>query len=135
MSMQCQRRHQISRVKNIDSGYELSAVAFRLPNLMGGFLSTVDCSSFVHHKVSGSNISTTVYIESPHFPITMNIRTGSVYNLIGYDITSYFRSEVSHRDKIVENVASDGFGSNFSRTLLARITEFYTYRGQSASQT
>ena len=38
----------------------------------------------------------------------------SVYNHSGYDVTSYFRSEVIDILKTVENAASDGFGWNFS---------------------
>ena len=36
--MQCQRRPQISQVKNIDSVFELSSVAFRLAPRYGGLL-------------------------------------------------------------------------------------------------
>ena len=35
---QCQRRRQISRVKNIDSVFQLSGVAFRLAPPYGGLL-------------------------------------------------------------------------------------------------
>ena len=70
--------------------------------------------SFVHHKLSDSRITLErLDLESPNltgiFP-----STGMFYNNAGYDITNYFRSEVIVK-RTVENTASDGYGSNFSR--------------------
>ena len=38
-----------------------------------------------------------------------------------YDVTNYFRSEVSYRERTVENTTSDGFRWNLSRKIYARI--------------
>ena len=42
-----------------------------------------------------------------------DIHTGSLYGHTGYDVTSYFRSEVIPKKKTVKNAASDSFVSNF----------------------
>ena len=52
----------------------------------------------------------------------MDIHTEIVYSHTGYDVISYFRSEVMAK-KTDENTASDGVGWNFSRTFKARITK------------
>ena len=69
-------------------------------------------SFVVHHKVSGSNISRTVWLRITKFH--RYIHTDMLYSHTGYDVTSYFRSPFIEVRKTTENVASDGFGSNFS---------------------
>ena len=83
-------------------------------------------SFVVHHMVSGSYISRTVWPRITKFPADI-IRTGLIYNHIVYDVTDYFRSQIVAK-VTVKNATWVGFGSNFSRTRKAR-TKFYTLVG------
>ena len=67
-------------------------------------------SSFIHNKVSGSYIARTVWprlTKSRNQDIT-DIRINLLYSHTGYDVTSYFRSEVNLK-KTVKNATSDDF--------------------------
>ena len=67
----------------------------------------------VHHKMSGSYISRTVLPTITEFDTY--IHTGLLCGCTGYDVTSYFWSEVI--GKKLQNATSNGFGSNFSKRL------------------
>ena len=92
-------------------------------------------SSFViHHKVSVS-ISWVKVLWHTITKFFKGIRTDVLYSHIGYDVTNYFWSEVRPKEnKTVKNTASVGFGLNFSLTVKARITQFYTLIGDNQPQ-
>ena len=80
-----------------------------------------------YHNVSGSNISKTVWPRNTKF--YRHIRTDLLYSRTGYDVTSYFRSDVVAKKPSRLNSSSDGFGWNFSRKLYTRSTKFYKFIG------
>ena len=85
----------------------------RMPEWHFALLPTIESVGrrvIVHHKVKQSYISRMVSPRIAKF--YMNLHTGQVYNHIGYDVTTYRRSEVIDVRKTAENAGSNGFGSN-----------------------
>ena len=65
-------------------------------------------ASFVHHKLSGSNISRTVWRRITKF--FTDIHTDLVYGKTGYNVTSYFRSVFIKVRKTAEMPHPTAFG-------------------------
>ena len=80
--------------------------------------------SIVWHEISSSNTSKPVFDLEPLF--LGDIHAGIVDSHAGYYVIIYCTSCRKLYGKTVENTAFDGFGWNFSRTVQARIIQFYT---------
>ena len=104
-------RDQIIRLRRLDLFHALCAVLAFCDDLRMPVSSS--SSSFVHHKLSGSNMSRTV---RPRITIFYrDIHTDIVDSHTGHGITYYFRSEVKANKKRTLTASGRISGERFGR--------------------